>query len=174
MKNKSKKLDRKFIPLSIADSLKTINRKFLYKFGKLEFIIHTKWGDIVGEFFVNHSEPQKISSIASSTNEEGDTIYDRFLHVNVSPAAAIEFQHFQDKIIEKINSYFGFQAIKGIKIHQQFLKNKTLETTSTKTVNLIKQEEERMKIVNSTPSLSNKDLEESIVKLGISITNEEE
>ena len=33
-----------------------------------------------------------------------------YLHVNVSPAAAIEFQHFQDKIIEKINSYFGYKA----------------------------------------------------------------
>ena len=172
MITKPEKPKRKFVPISISDSLKGINRKFLYKFGKLEFIIHSKWGDIVGEFFVSHSEPQKISSIATSTNEEGDTIYDRFLHVNVSPAAAIEFQHFQDKIIEKINSYFGYQAIKGIKIHQQFTKKKTL--TKAKTVNLIKQEEERVKILNSTPSLSNKDLEESIVKLGISITNEEE
>ena len=42
------------------------------------------------------------------------------LHVNVTPAAALEFQHFQDKIIEKINSYFGYKAIKGIKIHQQY------------------------------------------------------
>ena len=99
-----------------------MNRRFLYKFGKLDYTIHAKWSEIVGSFFVHHSEPQKISSIAKSTNEEVETLYDRFLHVNVSPAAAVEFQHFQDKIIEKINSYFGYKAIKGIKIHQLLVK----------------------------------------------------
>ena len=29
------------------------------------------------------------------------------------PAAAVEFQHLKDKITEKINSYFGYKAIKG-------------------------------------------------------------
>ena len=104
---KPEKPNRNFVPLPISDSLRIINKKFLYRFGKLDFTIHSKWGDIVGKFFVNHSEPQRITSVASSVNESGETIYDRYLHVNVSPAAALEFQHFQDKIIEKINSYFG-------------------------------------------------------------------
>ena len=73
---------------------------------------------LLENFFVNHSEPIKITSIPNSNADNGSTIYDRYLHVNVSPAASIEFQHFQDKIIEKINSYFGYKAIKGIKIHQ--------------------------------------------------------
>ena len=122
MISKPEKPRRNFIPLSIADSLRAVNRKFLYKFGKLDYTIHAKWSDIVGNFFVNHSEPQKITSVANSTNDEGETIYDRYLHVNVSPAAALEFQHFQDKIIEKINSYFGYKAIVGIKIHQHHIK----------------------------------------------------
>ena len=101
---KPQKSNRNFVPVAIADSLRIINKKFLYKYGKLDFTIHSKWADIVGKFFVNHSEPQKITSVANSVNESGETIYDRYLHVNVSPAAALEFQHFQDKIIEKINS----------------------------------------------------------------------
>ena len=36
----------------------------------------------------------------------------------------VEFQHFQNKILEKINSFFGYKAIHHIKIHQNFaLKN---------------------------------------------------
>ena len=35
MITKPEKTNRKFVPISIAESLKTINRKFLYKFGKL-------------------------------------------------------------------------------------------------------------------------------------------
>ena len=169
---KPEKPGRKFVPISISDSLKTINRKFLYKFGKLDYTIHAKWGDIVGSFFVNHSEPLKIHSILVSVDENGLNIYDRFLHVNVSPAAAIEFQHFQDKIIEKINSYFGYKAIKGIRIHQQFVKN-DYSGRKDKSVNLIEKEIDKEEILKLTPKLSNKKLQESIVNLGLSIKKEE-
>ena len=169
---KPKKPNRNFVPLPISDSLRKINKKFLYRFGKLDFTIHSKWGDIVGKFFVNHSEPQKITSVANSVNESGETIYDRYLHVNVSPAAALEFQHFQDKIIEKINSYFGYKAIKGIKIYQHYHhKNNTQKTK--KNLNLITLKNNKNEIQKLTPNLSNKDLEESIVNLGLSIRNEE-
>ena len=169
---KPKKPNRNFVPLPISDSLRIINKKFLYRFGKLDFTIHSKWGDIVGKFFVNHSEPQKITSVANSVNESGETIYDRYLHINVSPAAALEFQHFKDKIIEKINSYFGYKAIKGIKIYQHYQqKNNTQK--AKKNLNLINLENNKNEIKKSTPNLSNKDLEESIVNLGLSIRNEE-
>ena len=173
MISKPEKPKRNFIPLSIADSLRTVNKKFLYKFGKLDYTIHAKWSDIVGNFFVNHSEPQKITSVANSTNDDGERIYNRYLHVNVSPAAALEFQHFQDKIIEKINSYFGYKAIKGIKIHQHHVQKDYFKKTK-KNTNLIKREKDKIQIRESTPKLSNKQLEESIVNLGLSITNEEE
>ena len=173
MVEKPKKINRKFVPISISDSLKAVNRKFLYKFGKLDYTIHAKWDDIVGSFFVNHSEPLKINSILVSIDNDGSNIYERYLHVNVSPAAAIEFQHFQDKIIEKINSYFGYKAIKGIKIHQQFIK-KEPPNKKEKNVNLIEREVDKQKVLQQTPKLFNKKLEESIVNLGLSISKEEE
>ena len=172
MITKPKKSNRKFVPVSISDSLKDVNKKFLYKFGELDYTIHAKWSEIVGGFFVQNSEPLKINYILKSTNEDGDKIYDRYLHVNVSPAVALEFQHFQDKIIEKINSYFGYKAINGIKIHQQYLKEEKQKKVS-KNVNLIEKEKDQVKVRQSTPSLSNKDLEESIVNLGLSIRKEE-
>ena len=172
MTNKQNSSKRTFTPVSISDSLRNVNKKFLYKFGKLDYTIHTKWSEIVGSFFVHHSEPQKISSIAKSTNAEGETLYDRFLHVNVSPAAAVEFQHFQDKIIEKINSYFGYKAIKGIKIHQLLVKTDQYDLKQ-RNVNLIDAKEKKIAIKRSAPALSNKQLEESIVNLGLSISKEE-
>ena len=94
------------------------------------------------------------------------------MHVNVSPPIALEFQHFQNKIIEKINSYFGYKAIKGIKIHQTYVKKELLKKT-TKQVNLIKEKQDKLKIRETTPNLNNKELEESIVKLGLSISKDE-
>ena len=172
MINKVKKSNRKFVPLSISDSLKDVNKKFLYKFGELDYTIHAKWSDIVGNFFIEHSEPIRVDSIAKSTNDIGDKIYDKYLHVNVSPPAALEFQHFQNKIIEKINSYFGYNAIQGIKIHQKYIKKNKSQNTK-KNINLIQQEKDKVYIRQSTPKLSNKELEESIVNLGLSIKKEE-
>ena len=171
MISKPKLNKRKFVPLRISDSLSDVNRKFLYKFGKLDYTIHAKWGEIVGKFFVNHTEPSKITSILISTSENGENFYEKFLHVNVEPAAALEFQYFQDKIIEKINSYFGYKAIKGIKIHQHHQKT-SFNHKKVNNLSLIEQKRNEIDIRNKTPKLSNKELEESIVKLGLSIKKE--
>ena len=173
MTNTLPKNNRKFKPIKIGESLRGINRRFLYKFGKLDYIIHAKWAEIVGSFFVQHSEPQKISSISQPTDESGEIIYEKYLHVNVTPSAAVEFQHFQNKVVEKINSYFGYKAIKGIKIHQKFIKS---ENTAIKknNINFTNIKHKTKEIINTTSKINDKDLEQSLINLGLSITNEEE
>ena len=172
MTNIPSKSNRKFKPTKISDSLHGVNQKFLYKFGKLNYIIHAKWEEIVGSFFVQHSEPQKISSIPQTTDEGGEIIYEKYLHVNVTPSAALEFQHFQNKISEKINSYFGYKAIKGIKIHQKLVKE---ENTLNKknNVNFANKDKKIQEIKKTTAKINDKDLEQSIVNLGLSITNQD-
>ena len=108
----------------------------------------------------------------SGDNNEGETVYDKFLHVNVTPAAAIEFQHFQNKIIEKINSYLGYKAIKGIKIHQKLVRKEN-KSSKTKQINFTNIKQKKQEIKNTTPKISDKDLEESILNLGVSVINEE-
>ena len=173
MTNTHLKSNRKFKPVKISDSLRGIKQKFLYKFGKLDYIIYAKWAEIVGSFFAQHSEPRKISSIPQSTNEKGGTIYEKYLHVNVTPSAAVEFQHFHNKIVEKINSYFGYKAIKGIKIHQQLIKQENI-VTKKNNVNFTNIKQKTREIQNTISKINDKDLEQSIVNLGLSITNEEE
>ena len=63
MTNTPTKTNRTFKSISIGDSLRNVNQKFLYKFGKLDYTIHAKWSEIVGSFFVHYSEPQKIITI---------------------------------------------------------------------------------------------------------------
>ena len=172
MTNNQLKKDRNFKTIKIGDSLRRVNQKFLYKFGKLDYIILAKWEEIVGSFFVHHSQPQKISSNPQTTDEGGEIIYEKYLHVNVTPSAAVEFQHFQNKISEKINSYFGYKAIKGIKIHQKLIIE---ENTSNKknNVNFANKDKKIKEIKNLTPKINDKDLEQSIVNLGLSITNQD-
>ena len=168
MKTNLQKNPRNFKPVKISDSLDNLKKKMLYKFGELDYVINAKWSEIVGTFFINHSEPIKISSIPSDKNYAEEIVYDKYLHVNVSPSAALEFQHFQNKIIEKINSYFGYKAIVGIKIHQKFIDNKKINIKKNRNI-LSKNSESIHKLKKMTTKIKNKDLEESIIKLGQSI-----
>ena len=128
MKNSESK--RTFIPKKIGETLKKVNKSYSAKFGKIEFLIISKWPQIVGNFFAEYSEPDKISRITNDFNELDEPIYKNFLHVKVSPAAAIEFQHYKDTIIEKINSYFGYKAISDLRLQQNVVPKKNIKLDS--------------------------------------------
>jgi len=105
MKYKNTESKRTFVPKKIGDTLGKVNRVFSNKYGKIEFLILSKWPQIVGSFFAEHSEPDKISRLTEDFDEYDQPIFKSFLNVRVSPAAAVEFQHYKDTIIEKINSF---------------------------------------------------------------------
>ena len=168
-KNESK---RTFVPKKLGDTLSKINKNYSSKFGKIEFIILSKWTQIVGSFFADHSEPDKISRITEEFNEFDEPIYKNFLHVRVSPAAAVEFQHYKDTIIEKINSYFGYKAISDLRLQQNFVPEKKIKNN----INLYDQdlsEEEKVSIKSEINNIKDKELEKSIVNLGASIKRED-
>ena len=171
MDKKNKKPKRTFIPQSIGDTLRKVNRNFSSKFGKIEFIIHSKWPDIVGSYFKIYSEPKNITRLPDYENDLGETIYKSHLNVNVAPAAALEFQHFKDTIIEKINSYFGYKAINDLRIQQNYLpKDEDFNKNKSKMMPVSREESEL--ISNEIESLQNNELKDSLMKLGKNIVKE--
>ena len=85
MKKNNDTKDRVFIPKTIGESLKKVNKKFSNQFGKIEYLIHSKWLQIVGSFFAKHSEPIKISS-SKDNLEDGDTLEDNaFIKAFLTP-----------------------------------------------------------------------------------------
>ena len=160
--NKKEVSKRSFVPKKIGESLQNISKKYANKYGKVEYLILSKWPQIVGSFFADHSEPEKISRIPDGENEVGEIVYSKYLHVNVSPAAAIDFQHFKNKIIDKINSYFGYKAIIDIRLQQNFVPKKNIRELKVK-----KSDVRNKKIINK--KINNKDLEKSLEKLEQSI-----
>ena len=171
MKYKNSEPKRTFVPKKIGETLTKVNKTYLSKFGKIEFLILSKWPQIVGTFFADHSEPDKISRITNDFNEFDEPIYKNFLHVRVSPAAAVEFQHYKDTIIEKINSFFGYQAIADLRLQQNFIPEKKIKSN----INLKDQEiseGEKTLIKSEIEIINDKELEKSIVNLGASIKRE--
>ena len=172
MKYKNSESKRTFVPKKIGETLTKVNKNYSSKFGKIEFLIFSKWTQIVGSFFADHSEPDKISQITDEFNEFDEPIYKNFLHIRVSPAAALEFQHYKDTIIEKINSFFGYKAIADLRLQQNFIhkkkdeqpfKSKRFETT----------DHEKKLVKKEIQNIQDKELENSIVNLGLSINRED-
>ena len=171
MKNTPSKNNRNYSPTKIGDSLGNINKRFLHKFGKLDYVIHAKWSEIVGPFFDRHSEPVKVNENFHNSMNFVEKKNEKILLVAVTPSAAIEFQHFKNKIIEKINSYFGYKLISEIKIQQKILDNEIIIEQNNKIKTKL-QNKETLDIKKKASIINNKDLEKSIVELGLSIARD--
>ncbi len=168
---KNNKEGRTFTPLSVGDSIKKISRKFSSKFGKIEFIIQSKWSEIVGSYFEEFSVPKNISRLPDYENEFGETIHKNYLNVSLTPAAAIEFQHYKDKIIDKINSYFGYKAIIDLRIKQDYIpKYSKLNDLNMKNNKLSVNDERKVK--KEVEELVNNELKDSLINLGKNIAKE--
>ncbi len=170
MNKKNIKIKRSFIPQRIGDSIKKINRNFTSKFDKIEFIIQSNWEQIVGSYFAEFSEPLYITRIPDFENEIGETVYRNYLNVSVSPAAALEFQHFKDTILEKMNSYFGYKAIIDLRIQQNYITNSNRKKLNVIDIQL--SNEENQNISKEVEMLADTSLKSTLINLGKKITKD--
>jgi hypothetical protein len=83
--------------------------------------IISRWRDIVGAEIAAHSEPLKISW--PRTTGEG-AAEPAMLVLRVEGPAAIEIQHLSAVIIERVNRFFGWQAIGRIALRQAPLRRR--------------------------------------------------
>jgi hypothetical protein len=69
-----------------------------------------EWASIVGEQLADRSFPERV--VRSPLGQGGGT-----LHVRIAAGAlAVELQHLEPLIIERINTYFGYQAVTRLKL----------------------------------------------------------
>lgn len=75
------------------------------KHGFAESRLITDWGAVVGERLAGVCLPEKLAR-------------DGALSVRVSPAFALELQHLEPQILERIAGYFGHRAVTRLKLRQ--------------------------------------------------------
>ncbi len=120
-------------------------KKILKKDGFVYFEIIKNWKNIVGEKLFKDTAPLKIKKI----NNEN------ILSINVNKNIMIEIEYSRDQIIEKINSYLGFNAINKIQI---ISKDSSFEIKKKKNI----LNENILKKINE---IKNKNLKEIFLKL---------
>jgi hypothetical protein len=103
-------------PRRLADVLhKTLTEAFAKQgFAAVELV--TRWPEIVGAEIAAHSQPEKIqwprTPQAKGVPEPGTLL------LRVEGPAAVEIQHLSGVILERVNQFFGWQAVEGVRLRQ--------------------------------------------------------
>ena len=112
---------------SVADATLPLTKQLLGQRGFMQMDLLTSWTAIVGEEMAQYSLPQKLTFPKNSRADGCLTI------VVPAGAFAMEIAQNEQRLIDKINTYFGYPAIKKIKILQSnlssdyFMKKKPID-----------------------------------------------
>ncbi|MGH6664558.1 MAG: DUF721 domain-containing protein [Pseudolabrys sp.] len=98
---------------TLSDALKSQG------FASAEII--ARWADIAGAEIAAHSEPMKINWPRSANEDSPEPAT---LVLRVEGPAALEIQHLSAVILERVNRFFGWQAIGRIALRQAPLRRR--------------------------------------------------
>ena len=104
----------------IADLMPQIGRTAFRRFGFIQSSVVTRWPEIVGE---HHARVCLPEAIRFPPGEKEDGI----LQLVVLPAHAPLIQHVIPEIIERVNRFFGYQAVSRVKLRQGVVKPPSAE-----------------------------------------------
>ncbi|MBD5405592.1 DUF721 domain-containing protein [bacterium] len=97
-------------PNSLGNTLVNVIKRFSPKYGFVNADIITNWKIIAGDDVANKATPVKISFPFGKKTE--GTLYIKIK--NMSFASIIQYQF--PVIIDRVNQYFGYNAVKYVKI----------------------------------------------------------
>ena len=105
-------------PRALSHTINKLTKSMLGRHGLTKGTLLTKWVDIIGETMAEHTSPEKI--VFARDGVSGGT-----LHLRCSSGAyATQLQHQEPQILDRINTFFGYQAIIRIKLIQAPLPHK--------------------------------------------------
>jgi hypothetical protein len=115
-------------PRSLADIMrKPLNDAFAKQgFASTELI--TRWPEIVGAEIAAHSEPEKIRWPRQVANDPSEPAT---LVLRVEGPTAIEIQHLSRVILERVNRFFGWQAVAQLALRQAPLTRRMVVAPTT-------------------------------------------
>ena len=152
---------RRYQSRSISATVEKLTRPIFGKRGFGQGTMINDWPNITGSVLAQHTFPEKISY---PRGERGNGT----LHLRIdSPALALELQHLEPQLLERINTHFGYRAVSSIKIIQGALPEKPQEIELEKRELTPSEEavlDERLNLV------SDPDLKEALRALGGEIT----
>ncbi len=102
---------RSFRPRHAAIALEGVTKSAFRKRGFARREILTRWPAIVGDMMARYTCPERLQF--GRDRNEGATLV-----VRASSGFATELQHLHPMVIERINGFFGYQAVERLTIVQ--------------------------------------------------------
>ena len=150
---------------SFSRLLSPLAKNILGKKGFVGTDILFNWEEIVGKDIARFCIPDKID-FKKDQRDNGT------LHIiTTNGAFATEIKYKESLIIEKINTYFGYRAVSGLKIiqSQNVPQNTPDQITAVKIDKTLVSPEEENYIMSLVDSLENNSLKETMIRLGKNI-----
>ncbi len=163
MDETQKKTDQKrtYVTQALGKSISRLTQNTYGKRGFADGEILRHWPTIVGALLAKASLPEKI---IYPNNKNGDGT----LHLRVgNPGLALDIQHMEPTILERINAHFGYRAVGRLKIIQAPLPAQTEKAHFAPKP--LDAQEERALAQNLSP-VEDADLKQALEKLGHSVT----
>ena len=98
--------------------IRAVTHKAFERYGFAYAEVLARWREIAGEEFAGFSAPERIKwprmrddATAQARRKLGGTLV-----IRVTDGRAVELQHESARIIERVNTYYGYEAITGIKL----------------------------------------------------------
>lgn len=146
-------------PRPIGRTVPDIASQALGKRGLAFGALITDWDSIIGRTLANRTAPEKLSFPRGKRE-------DATLHIRVMGPFALELQHLEPQILERINSYFGYRAVSRIRIINGVLPQAlTARAPRPRTLSM----DEETRIAETTAAVSDPELREVLERLGRSM-----
>ena len=147
-------------PKTLASQVGKLVKPIFGERGFTDSAIINDWREIAGEYLANHCMPEKIQYTHGGKSKGT-------LHLRIDNGGlAIQLQHLEAVLIERINAYFGFGAVECIRITQGPLP-KTPENKFSSPRLLSETEEQSL--FNCLRDINDDDLHHALERLGRAI-----
>lgn len=103
----------------LSQAMEKITKPLFKKRGFVESRLITEWPQIVGAQMAAHCSPEKL--VFDRWNQTGAK-----LHLVTESSWALELQHMEPVLLEKIAGFFGFKAVERLVIRQGQLPQKSV------------------------------------------------
>ena len=156
-----KKRGKSFGPRSVSEIIGKVLEPVLARRAGMTLDLIKTWPELVGEEFRETTRPEKINWPRRAN--EDDPFKPAILVVACENSAALFFQHEQAAILERVNVFFGFEAIGRITILQKAVVSLKQEK-SKKTLQVSKGDE--IRLASILEEIDDPILKETLSKLG--------
>jgi hypothetical protein len=147
-------------PRPLAELLgKTLNEAFAKQgFASAELV--TRWTEIVGPEIAAHSQPEKIQWLRTAAGQSPEP---GTLMLRVEGPTAVEIQHLSGVVIERVNRFFGWQAVGGLRLRQAPLRRNERKPPPPP------DPEATARIAATLPDIADERLRNALARLGAAI-----